>query len=173
MPETERTVTVADLMRRDVPVAALDDSIATVAKMLIDANLPGVAVVADGVLHGIITEGDLVFREADVSLPSVTVFFDAMLVADAGRPLADDLRRVLAVTAAQLMSAPVYTIRQEATLSQVATLMSERKVNPVPVVDNANHMVGMVSRTDLVRLIAGTEHVDDAAPATPGGDARG
>lgn len=150
-------VTVAQIMRRDVPAVGPNDPIAVVARVLAEHRLPGVPVVDGGVLHGIVTEGDLVFREAEVSVPSVTPFLDAMLVADAGTPFEEDVRRVLSVTAGQLMSAPVYTIRARATLQEVATLMSERRVNPVPVVDDADTIVGIVSRADLVAVIARLE----------------
>lgn len=150
-------VTVAQIMRRDVPVVGPGDSIAVVAKTIADCGLPGVPVVSDGQLRGIVTEGDIVFREAEVSIPSVTPYFDAMLVADAGTPFEEDLRRALAVTAGELMTAPVYTIRDRATLQEVATLMSERKVNPVPVVDDSDTIVGIVTRADLVRLVARLE----------------
>lgn len=150
-------VTVAQIMRRLVPAVGPDDSIAVVARTISEHGLPGVPVVANGELLGIVTEGDIVFREAEVSVPSVTPFFDAMLVADAGTPFEDDLRRALAVTAGELMTAPVYTIRDRATLQEVATLMSERRVNPVPVVDDSNTIVGIVTRADLVRIVARLE----------------
>lgn len=150
-------VTVAQIMRRLVPAVGPDDSIAVVAKTIADHGLPGVPVVANGQLLGIVTEGDIVFREAEVSVPSVTPYFDAMLVADAGTPFEEDLRRALAVTAGELMTAPVYTIRDRATLQEVATLMSERKVNPVPVVNDSDTIVGIVTRADLVRIVARLE----------------
>jgi CBS domain-containing protein len=150
-------VTVAQIMRRLVPAVGPEDSIAVVAKTIAEHGLPGVPVVGNGELLGIVTEGDIVFREAEVSVPSVTPFLDAMLVADAGTPFEDDLRRVLAVTAGELMTAPVYTIRDRATLQEVATLMSERRVNPVPVVDDSDTIVGIVTRADLVRIVARLE----------------
>lgn len=151
---------VGEIMQTDIPVAAPTDSIATVARLLADHRLEGIPVVADGELVGIVTESDLVFREAEVSPPTIVPFLDAILVADAGRPFEEDLRRALAVTAGELMSSPVYSIRDTATLQQVATLMVERNVNPVPVVDATNTLVGLVSRADLVRVIARLEGAD-------------
>ncbi len=164
MTDVNDRLTVAQIMRPDVPVASPADSIATVARLLAESALPGIPVIDDGTLVGIVTETDLVFREADVSVPTVVPFLDAMFVADAGTPFEEDLRRVLALTAGQLMTSPVYTIRHSATLNQVATLMIERRVNPVPVVDEGNTLVGIVSRADLVRVIARLE----AAPRGAG-----
>lgn len=155
--------TVAELMRRDVPIVAPGDAIATVAQRMVESGVPGVVVVEEGELIGIITEADLIGREAEPTPPAIVPWLDAIFVADAGPEYDDELRRVLAVTARELMTTPVYNIRTSATLSQVATLMIDRRVNPVPVVDDQLHIVGIVSRADLVRVIAQMEAAGDAS----------
>lgn len=156
-PTGSVAVTVADVMRLDVPTVAPNDAIGTVARLMVESGLPGIPVVSGGELVGIVTEGDLVAREADVSFPTVVPWLDALLVADAGSDFDDDLRRVLAVTAGDLMTAPVYSIRSVASLEQLATLMVERRINPVPVVGDDANLVGIVSRADLVRVVARLE----------------
>ena len=156
-PSSDATPTVAEIMRTDVPVVGRDASIGAVARLMAETGLPGLPVVDDGAIVGIVTEGDLVAREADVAVPTVVPFLDAIFVADAGRDFDDDLRRVLALTAGELMTSPVYNIRARATLTQLATLMVDQRVNPVPVVDDDLNLIGIVSRADLVRVIARLE----------------
>ena len=158
-PET----TVAALMRTDVPIVSPDASIASVAQIMAWSGLPGVPVVADGTIVGIVTETDLIARQADVEAPTVLPILDALFVADGGRDYEEDLRHVLAVTAGELMTAPVFNIRASATLEQVATLMIDEHVNPVPVVDDDFNLVGIVTRADIVRLIARLEQGTDSA----------
>jgi CBS domain-containing protein len=153
VPET----TVAELMRTDVPVLDPNDSIATVARQIADSGLPGLPVVENGEIIGIITESDVISREAEVDVPEPVAFLDAIFRADVGRDFDEELRRVVAVTARELMSHPVYSILTTATLEQVATLMIDRRINPVPVVDDNHNLVGIVSRSDLVRVIAKLE----------------
>ncbi|MGH2560643.1 MAG: CBS domain-containing protein [Thermomicrobiales bacterium] len=149
--------TVADLMRREVPIASPGDSVASVARMLAESGLPGVPVVEDGDIVGIVTESDIIAREADVDVPPVVPFLDAIFVADGGRDFDEELRKVVALTAGELMTSPVYNIMANATLEQVATLMINERVNPVPVVDENLQLVGIVTRADLVKLIARLE----------------
>jgi CBS domain-containing protein len=163
---------VVDIMRRDVPIVHPGDSVATVARLMADSGLPGVPVMANDEIVGIVTEADIITREANVEVPPVIPILDGLFVADAGRDFNEDLRRVLAVTAGQLMTSPVYNIRTSATLEQVATLMLDRKVNPVPVVDDNLRLVGIVSRADLVRVIARLESMGSSesgqdVPASP------
>lgn len=154
MPET----TVRDLMRPDVPIAVPSDSIATVARFLADSGLPGVPVVEHGEIVGIVTEKDLISRQADVEVPTPLPFLDAIFELDGGRDFDEELRHVLAVTAGDLMTSPVFNVLDTATLSQVATLMVDEGVNPIPVIDSeSRQLIGIVSRSDLVRVIAKLE----------------
>lgn len=149
--------TVREIMQTDVPTVSPDDTIPTIASLMADFGLNGVPVVENDKMIGIITDSDIIAREADIDAPTVVPFLDAILVADAGRSYAEEIRRALAVDARQLMSSPVISIRQSATLEQIATLMIDEGVNPVPVLDDANNLVGIVSRADLVRVIARLE----------------
>jgi CBS domain-containing protein len=163
--DEERTYRVSDIMRTDVPTAAPADSVATVARLLATHGVPGVPVVdEDGDIIGIITEGDLVERESDVTVPSFFAFFDAIIAVDAGEPFDEEMRRVLATTAEELMTSPVFNILPRATLTELATLMMQENVNPVPVVNDDLELIGLVSRADLVRFIAKIESVPEAPP---------
>lgn len=158
MSETAENPSVIDIMRRDAPTVTPDDSIATIAKLLVDHGLPGLTVVENGKLIGIITESDIIVREAEVAVPTPVPFLDAIFMADAGPDFDDELRRVLAVNARELMTAPVVSVRSSATLSEVATLMIDRNVNPLPVLDDQLTLIGLVSRADLVRVISALEN---------------
>jgi CBS domain-containing protein len=146
--------TAADVMQTDVPTLAKGDSVARVAKLMADSGVPGLVVLEDGVIVGIITESDLVTRQSDFTPPGVTSVLDAVFTTDAGWDYDEEIRRALAMTAADLMSHPVYSIRSRATLGEIATLMHQYGINPVPVVDDNERLVGIVSRADIVRVIA-------------------
>jgi CBS domain-containing protein len=164
----EPEITVRDVMRREVPVAAPTTTIAELARLMVEHRVPGVPILEDGELIGIVTEADLIQREADVDVPPVVPILDALIVADAGVPFADELRKVVATTARELMSSPVISIRDIATLSEVATLMLQRRINPIPVVDASRQIVGLATRTGIVELIARLESRDtvDAGSAS-------
>ncbi|MGI8485260.1 MAG: CBS domain-containing protein [Thermomicrobiales bacterium] len=153
--------TVSQIMRTDVPTVSPDDSIPFIAKTLVDNQITGVPVIENERIIGIITESDIISREASVDVPTPVPFLDAIFMADAGPDFEDEMRRVLAVNARQLMSSPVYNIKSTATLAQVATLMIDRRINTVPVVDEQMKLVGIVSRADIVRVISRLENENE------------
>jgi CBS domain-containing protein len=149
---------VTRIMRTDVPTIGPDASIGETAKILVDHQVPGVAVVENNKIIGIVTEADLIAREADVDVPTPVPFLDAIFIADAGPEFEEEMRKVTAVNARQLMTSPVISIRDTATLTEVATLMVDRRINPIPVLNDDLMVVGIVSRSDLVRIISSLEN---------------
>ena len=85
-------------------------------------------------------------------MPSVLPFFGAWFRFGT-HEYEEEMRRVLATTAVDLMSTTVYSIRDDATVDEVAELMYEREVNPVPVLSQQGRLLGIVSRSDLIRLM--------------------
>jgi CBS domain-containing protein len=163
--DVDREPRVREIMRTDVPTLAPEESVAVVAQRIVDSGLPGLPVVEGGEIVGIVGETDLLMRYADVSPPGFAAFFDWVIRADVGQDYDEEIRRVAGLTARDLMTHPVYSIRESATLGQIATLMVDRRVNPVPVLDATGNLVGIVARADLVRLIARLEAGDVASDA--------
>jgi CBS domain-containing protein len=60
------------------------------------------------------------------------------------------------LTAADVMTRDVVTVRPNDTLRQAAQIMLDRAISGLPVVDAEGHPVGVVSERDLI-------HLDDAA----------
>ncbi|MGI8477019.1 MAG: CBS domain-containing protein [Thermomicrobiales bacterium] len=159
---------IAQEMRRDVPTVTPGDTVATVARLLVETGLPGIPVVRDGALVGIVTESDIVARQADVDAPAQIPFLDAVFRLDAGRSFGEELRHVLGVTVDDVMTHPVYSVTTDATIGQIATLMIDKHLNPVPILDAQHRIVGIVTRADLVRIIARLEDDGAERPAPAG-----
>lgn len=62
------------------------------------------------------------------------------------------------LTAQQLMSAPAVTVPAEQTVTEAARLMTRRGVERLPVVDEEDRLVGIVTRRDLLRVFLRPDH---------------
>jgi CBS-domain-containing membrane protein len=60
------------------------------------------------------------------------------------------LQKAQAVTAAELMTSPAYSVLPEDTVEQAARIMYLRNVKRLPVVDTGGRLAGIVSRADLL-----------------------
>jgi CBS domain-containing protein len=68
--------------------------------------------------------------------------------------------------AKEIMSTPVISVRPDATIDEVLRLLLHHRVSGLPVLDEQQHLVGMVSELDLLRLLynrmhLGTSHITD------------
>lgn len=148
---------VADIMTRDVISVRPDTYVGDVAQMFRQHGLSGLPVVgADGELLGVITERDMIERHARPHLPSFLPILGAYL--PLGRKeYNESLRRITGVVAQDIMTTPAQTIDLDADIEDLATLMVQQDVNPVPVVDQAGRMVGIVSHTDILQVLEDAE----------------
>jgi CBS domain-containing protein len=140
---------VEDVMTRSVITIAPETPIPEVARLLLEHGVSGLPVVtADGRILGVISEGDLLVKEAGLPRESgrpLSRLFGA------GRPTREQQEKVDARTAGDAMTSPAITVGAAATVQSAAGLMTDRRVNRLPVVDADGRLVGIVTRADLVR----------------------
>ena len=128
-------------MSRPVITITPETRVKTAAQLLVEHEISALPVVdAEGRLVGIVSEADLVPIEARPGQSSQS------------RPLVPT-HGSTPRTAADVMTRDVITVRAEAEVSQAARRMLEAGVKRVPVV-RGRRVIGIVSRRDLVRVIA-------------------
>ena len=147
-----------EIMTSPVFTVAPDTPVAHIARLLREKHISGVPVVDDtGRVVGIVTELDLIKRHARVHFPIYLPFLDSLIFLESPRRYQEDVRRVLGATARDIMSQPVRTATPETEVEEIATLMVEERNNPIPILDAQGELVGIVSHTDVVRLVEQAE----------------
>jgi CBS domain-containing protein len=106
---------------------------------------------ADGEVAGVVSEADLLVKEAVLGEPGGIGRFLADLVHHAAQAKAHG------ITAADLMTSPAVTIGPDDTVEHAARLMYDRKVKRLPVIDEHGRLVGIISRTDVLAVFDRTD----------------
>jgi len=118
-------VLVRDIVSKNVRVVRPDSSVKEVVATMNKFDIGSIVVVQGGRPVGIITERDILRRVVEPCLaPEV-------------------------LTARQVMTSPVLTIRETASIDEAAKLMAKNKVKKLPVM-NKEKLVGIVTFTDIV-----------------------
>jgi CBS-domain-containing membrane protein len=137
-------VTVNDLMTTPVVAVKQGASFKELAALLRQYRVSAFPVLDDDQkVIGIVSEADLLAKEA--------------LNADRGGAITaivhhKELEKADGVTARDLMTSNVVTVKPDDTVEQAARLMYHLKVKRLPVVDAGGHLVGIVSRADLLAV---------------------
>jgi len=146
-----------DIMTKEVITVLEDATIQAVGKLFVEKNISGVPVVdEEGKLKGILSEGDLVYQQKPINPPLFINLFDSVIQLDR-KEFWEDVNKIAARTAGELMTKTVITADENATVEELAKLMINKKVNRIPIVNAANQVIGLVSRHDIVKGMYGDD----------------
>lgn len=152
-----------DVMTPGVITVQPETSVRDIAKMLVEHNISGVPVVENGgKLVGIVSEGDLMRRPESDTEQHRSWWLKLLLTHD--QKVAEYIK-THGQHAADVMSRPVITVTEDATLEKVADTLQKHRVKRAPVV-RGGKMIGIVARADLLhgliaRQAGHTPSVDD------------
>ncbi|MFJ7175947.1 CBS domain-containing protein [Streptomyces massasporeus] len=138
-------------MTMDVVRAEYGTPAEEAARLLADRRIGGLPVVdRDDQVIGVVSVGDLTAHAPATSDPHRSRSrsgFPALSPAARRRSA-----RAAARTAGELMSAPPVTAHAEDTIVEAARTMARRGVRRLPVLDEEDRLVGIVTRRDLLRV---------------------
>ena len=146
-----RRLRVGEIMEENWPTLGPDATVEEAIKLFAEGRISGAPVVSEGRLLGIVTEGDLIFRDADVEPPGFLNLLGGIIPLGNTEEYRREALKSAGVTVDEVMTEDVTTIGPDATLSEAATVMAEERKKILPVVDDGR-LVGVVTRMDILTL---------------------
>ena len=152
---------VKDVMTETVVTFSKDASVYDCAKILREKRISGAPVVDESnEVVGILSEGDIMklieSKDADISLilPSP---LDVLELPVRMKLKLDDIAKSVEKAASakvsDVMTKKAVTISSEEEISAAAKIMSDKKINRLPVMDENGELVGIVTRGDVISAI--------------------
>lgn len=127
---------LADWMTRNPVIVGPDETVPQAAKLMKAGRFRRLPVVRADEVVGVITDRDL-----RTAMPS-----------DATTLSAWEVPGLLAkLHVSEVMSSPVYLLREDATLEEAARLMLERRIGGLPILNASGRLSGIITVTDLLR----------------------
>ena len=143
----------ADVMTREVITVTSETTLRELAAILSQKHINGVPVVDDeGDLLGVVCESDLVNQNRPLHIPTVFVILDSVIPLENPWRMEKEFKRLTATTVGEIYSRPAVTIKPDTDLSDVARIMSEKKIYTIPVVDRGK-LVGVLGKADVIRSL--------------------
>jgi CBS domain-containing protein len=143
---TMRTWRVKDVMTTDVVTVTEETPYREIVDILTGRRVSAAPVVdGDRRVVGVVSEADLLHKIEYLG-EEPRVF--------AGRRRRQALAKAHGGVARDLMSAPAVTVQPGTSLTGAAKVMDDERVKRLPVVDERDRLLGIVSRADLLRVFA-------------------
>lgn len=142
---------VKDIMTKEIITINETDTAENCAKLLNKYELSGLPVLNDkGKLVGIVTEGDLIRRASDFGGPSYLEIFGGIFYLDSPKEYMKKLKKSMGQIVSDIMTEDVFTVGYNEKIEDAATILVEKNVKRLPVIDEEDRLVGIVSRKDIM-----------------------
>lgn len=140
---------LSEVMTRDPVAVGPETPLKDVADILLTHGISGVPVIGERLeVLGVVSEADIIAKEAGPDRRERRLISWLLGGAHADR------EKVAARTAAEAMGSPAITVGTRETVADAARLMTDMGIKRLPVVDDDGTLIGIVTRTDLVRAFA-------------------
>ena len=146
-----RELKVSDIAHEEWPTLGPRETVEHAIKVFAESGISGTPVVEGGRLVGIVTEGDLIFRDADIKSPGFLDILGGMIPLGNWDEYRREAMKSAGVTVDQVMTEDVRTVSPDATLAEAATIMAENRVKILPVTESGA-LRGVVTRMDILTL---------------------
>jgi CBS domain-containing protein len=153
-------IKVKDVMTKKVISFSPDTSVYDCAKILREKRISGAPVVEKGVVIGILSEGDIMKliekKDIDINLilPSP---LDVLELPVKMKIALDDIvknsKKAGSEKIEDVMTKKAITISEDEDISKAARIMSDKRINRLPVLNKNKRLVGIITRWDIIGAI--------------------
>ncbi|MDA8106246.1 MAG: CBS domain-containing protein [Nitrospiraceae bacterium] len=144
-------VRAQDIMKTGVITVSPETTVEELGRLFIERGISGAPVVsADGTLYGIVTENDLIKQNRRFHIPTIIRLFDAFIPLEGSSSMEKEIRRMSASRVSEICTREVVTVAPETPLQEIATIMSEKGIHLLPVID-AGKIVGIIGKMEVIK----------------------
>ena len=146
-----RDLKVGDVMHHDWPTLGVEDTVEDVIKLFAEGQVSGAPVVEGSRLAGIVTEGDLIFQDAEIKAPGFLDILGGMIPLGSWDEYREETLKSAGVTVGEVMTKDLTTVSPDTSLSEAATVMAEGRFKILPVAED-DELRGVITRMDILTL---------------------
>lgn len=143
-----------DVMNKDVISMKAEDKVEDLVKILLENGISGVPVVNErNNVVGIVSEADLIYPEKSLHLPAFIPVLDGIVFLESFKKLENEIRKMTAYKVKDVMNKNVVTVKEDVEVAKIVNILLDKKINRVPVINEKNELVGIITRSNILRHI--------------------
>ena len=147
-------ITAKEIMTREVLTVSQNTPIKDLADLFIKHKVNGFPVLDEnGELTGIVTEKNLIEQNKNLHIPTVIALFDAVIYLESEKKFEEEMKRFNATQVKDICSTKVITVSADTDFNEIASLMAEKGVHSIPVVEGKK-ILGIIGKLDIIKGLA-------------------
>lgn len=146
---------VKDIMTPKVISVKANASVAEIVKLLTTHQINGVPVVDDNnIVLGLISEKEMFATDSKIHIPTyVHLLRETKFVMGSNKELPYVESQIVKLKASDILNKETFLAQPEMELENLVEIFVSKGQNPVIVTDSEKHLVGIVSRSDLLKTM--------------------
>lgn len=153
--EVQNLNTVSDIMRRDAHTVSPETSVEEVIRIIDSNDIQRVAVVDEnGIFLGLISDRDLLTAFLEKSCDILNFFKRKIPFSERGKQYPDVQYCIESRNAGEIMKTDLIVVNEDTSLQKAMTLMTQKALKRLPVIDKDGKFKGMISRESILRTEA-------------------
>lgn len=146
-------LTAKEIMNKEVVTVSTQMPVNELANLLAAKRINGAVVTdEDGKVLGVVTETDLIDQKKNLHIPTVAAILDAVIMLENPFKLDKEFKKMTGTSVGDIATMDPVTVSGNTPVSEVATIMAEKKVHTLPVVENGK-LAGVIGKIDIIRTI--------------------
>jgi CBS-domain-containing membrane protein len=147
-------ITAKEIMTEEVITVTKNTSIKKLSDLFIKHKVNGFPVLDENdQLLGIVTEKNLIEQNKNLHIPTVIALFDAVIYLESSKKFEEEVKRYNATQVGDIFTSNVVTVSPDADIQEIASLMAEKSVHSIPVVDGEK-ILGIIGKLDIIKGLA-------------------
>ena len=140
-------------MTKNVITVTPATTVTELAKLLASQTIGGAPVVdSSGTLLGVVTESDLIDQKKKIHIPTVVTILDSVFYLENPDKMEKEMKKIAGSTVGDIYSKNPITVNEDTLIDEIATLMAEKNVHPLPVM-RGDALVGVIGKKDIIKTL--------------------
>ena len=148
-------LTASEIMSKNLITIGPETGLRELAELMAIHKISGVLVTdKDGTLIGVVSQSDLVAQNKNPHIPKSITLFDWVIYLEGMGRLKAEMDKMAGTMVRDIMTREVISVSPDTSMEEVATIMTEKKIHTIPVVDKGR-LSGVIGKLDIVRTLLG------------------
>ena len=143
-----------DIMTSEVITVQMGTTVNELAEVLWKNRISGAPVLDDDDnVVSVVTENDLIDHSKKFHIPTMISLLDSVIFLESSKKTEKEIKKMAGNTVQDICSKELVTVDREAGLDEIATIMANKKVHTLPVMQD-DRLIGVIGKSDIIRTMA-------------------